>query len=248
MPRIFPDITNSSKEVIWPKNEGCIGVVGVAPWATLDFCRKVYEQIKATKDWHYPRLLVDANSKIPSRGRHLELGERDPSPYIKTTIQELATAGATVAVVPCNTAHILFHRWAESANIEVLNIVEETVRQLVGTNRKTAVLGSAYLAESGLYFQAISAAGHSLIALKETEQKMVSRCINELKASPVLSDESQIGLKNLAHRLHQAGVDSIILACTELSLISEMSIWGPLQVIDSNQALATAAIQSISKP
>lgn len=248
MPRIFPDIPNSSTEVIWPENEGCIGVVGVAPWATLDFCRKVYEHIKATKDWHYPRLLVDANSKIPSRGRHLELGERDPSPYIKTTIQELAAAGATVAVVPCNTAHILFDRWAGSTSIQILNIVEETVRQLAGSNRKAAVLGSTYLAESGLYLRAISATGHSPIALNETEQKMVSRCINELKASPVLSGESKTGLENLANRLHQAEVDSIVLACTELSLISEMSIWEPLQVIDSNQALATAAIRAISKP
>ena len=132
MPRILPE----NGPVQWSEQEGAIGVVGVAPWATVDFCRAVYSLIDAEKDWHYPRLIVDANSKIPSRGRHLQLGERDPSPFIKLTIEELARQGATVVVVPCNTAHILYERWAVDAPVPVPHIVDVTVEAAIQTGAR----------------------------------------------------------------------------------------------------------------
>ncbi len=73
MPRILP----SDGPVQWPPDEGVIGVVGVAPWATIDFVRSLYEFVDAGKDWHYPRVLLDI---IPrSRAcRYFEIDEEDP--------------------------------------------------------------------------------------------------------------------------------------------------------------------------
>ena len=47
--------------------------------------------------------------------------------------------GATIAVVVCNTAHILYDRWAPGAAIPVLDIIEETVRR-AAAGGATAVL------------------------------------------------------------------------------------------------------------
>ena len=130
MPRVEPEPSLAG----WDPCEGTIGVVGVAPWATLDFCRAVYSLVDAEKDWHYPRLLIDANAKIPSRGRYLELGERDPSPLIRETIDELAEQGATVVAVPCNTAHLLYDRWASGARVAVPNLIEVTADRVAGVS------------------------------------------------------------------------------------------------------------------
>ncbi|WP_323018058.1 hypothetical protein [Castellaniella sp.] len=65
----------------------------------VGFSGALYSLVPATKDWHYPRVLTDINTKLPSRGRHLDLGERNPAPYIRETIEELAVQGATCAVV-----------------------------------------------------------------------------------------------------------------------------------------------------
>src|SRR5690348_692419 len=144
MPRILPP----GGEVDWPQDEGVLGVVGVAPWATLDFARALYRQVNARKDWHYPRVLLDINTKLPSRGRHLQLGETDPSEAIAATIDELARQGATLAVVVCNTAHILFDRWSRNAPIPILHIIEETVRAAQGAGAcKVVALASASLAQ-----------------------------------------------------------------------------------------------------
>ena len=86
----MPTISPPGGDVSLSADEGVIGVVGVAPWATLDFLNALYKRVPATKDWHFPRVLCDVNTKLPSRGRHFELGERDPSPFIKDSIAELA--------------------------------------------------------------------------------------------------------------------------------------------------------------
>jgi len=242
MPRILPEYI----DVSWPQNEGAIGVVGVAPWATLDFCRKIYELTHATKDWQYPRLIIDANTKIPSRGRHLELGERDPSPFIKSTINELADTGATLAVVPCNTAHILFDRWGKETRIPVISIIEATVRQLpVSSHVNTAILGSRYVAESQIYQKALANAGHTTVEIQADEQELLNECIAHLKCSPYLNSYLDTSLLRLISRLIESGTETVVLACTELSIISQSEIWGHLSVIDSNEALAFEVLKTI---
>lgn len=240
------NIQPQNTEVSWPADEGVIGVVGVAPWATLDFCGKVYELCPASKDWHYPRVLVDANSKIPSRGRHLELGEADPSPFIRGTIEELAAAGATVAVVPCNTAHILYTRWADDSVIPVINIIDATVSVLSHRLAMTvAVLSSRYLSDSGIYQRHLASSGHTPVELAEAQQDVVSRCIERLKQNPSLDAGVVEEMSSLVKSLQHAGTDAVILACTELGLLNGHSLWGNLIVVDSNVELARAALQAV---
>ncbi len=74
----------------WDPAEGVIGVLGVAPAATADFFRRITALIPARKDWEHVRVIIDSNPKLPSRGRHLELGETDPSPYLREGIRGLA--------------------------------------------------------------------------------------------------------------------------------------------------------------
>lgn len=81
--------------VFWPKSEGVIGVLGVNPKATATFLKHLTAP-EYPKEWIHPRILVDLNPKIPSRGRHLELGETSPASYIKEGILGLLKAGASL--------------------------------------------------------------------------------------------------------------------------------------------------------
>ncbi|MEM6793434.1 MAG: aspartate/glutamate racemase family protein [Acidobacteriota bacterium] len=246
MPRVEP----LGGEVDWPRDEGAIGVVGVAPWATLDFCRALYSEVEATKDWHYPRVLLDINTKIPSRGRHLQLGERDPSPDLAATLEELATQGATVAVVACNTAHILFERWGEKSPIPVLHIVEETVGAARAAGaRRVAALGSGSMADHDLYGRALRAAGLEAVALDAAEQCWVGEAIEAVKVSGASALGGLENLSALLERLRRAGVDTVLGGCTELSgLRGPCEKGGGLRFIDSNRSLALAALRRINLP
>jgi aspartate racemase len=245
MPRILPP----GGAVDWPAGEGALGVVGVAPWATLDFCRALYRQVEAAKDWHYPRVLLDINTKLPSRGRHLQLGETDPSPAIAATIDELARQGATVAVVVCNTAHILFERWARHSPIPLLHIIEETTRHAGERGaRQVAALASASLAEHDLYGDRARQHGLGSVRIGPADQALVNQLIEEVKLSGKLGTAQLGSAGALLGRLRSAGVDTIIAGCTELSVLQGPSVEAGLRFVDSNAALAHAALTRLGLP
>lgn len=242
----MPTIAPLGGEVAWPKDEGVLGVVGVAPWATLEFCKSFYGMVTAQKDWHFPRVLLDVNTKLPSRGRHLQLGERDPSPYIAETIAELAKAGATVAVVACNTAHILYERWSRDAPVPVLNIVQEAVcaAKLVGACR-VLVLASASLAQHNLYGRQAELSGLCAVPLSWELQGVVNALIETIKMNGLFSEGDADDIARIVEYASMKQVDTVLLGCTELSTLRPYVEGAGLQVIDSNEALARAAYAAI---
>lgn len=245
MPKIIPP----GSEVDWPLDEGTLGVVGVAPWATIEFCRVFYGAVHATKDWHYPRVLLDINTKLPSRGRHLQLGETDPSEAIAATIKELADMGATLSVVVCNTAHILYERWAKDAPIPILHIIEETVRSAVALGAThVAPLVSASLADSDLYGTRATAHGLACTRPAQSDQLTVNEFISTVKVSGAISAPQRATATALLARLKAAGVDTVIAGCTELSVLEGVASDANLRFIDSNVALAQSALRRLGMP
>lgn len=245
----MPHVTPSLPDVQWPANEGVIGVVGVAPWATVDFLSQIYTQAAAQKDWHYPRVLVDANSKIPSRGRYFDLGETDPSPFIADTIDELLAAGATIVVVPCNTAHILADRWSARAQDKVVSIIEATLSELPqDTTQSAVVLGSAHLTQHRTYLDPLEAIGVSCHEVSPEQQALVGRVINEIKVANALTEKTAGEFQTLLADIQKADIGTLILGCTELSqalrCLGNHGFTG--EIVDSNMALAKAALRTIS--
>lgn len=242
----MPRVALPGGEVAWPEDEGVLGVVGVAPWATLEFCRCFYGLVSAQKDWHFPRVLLDINTKLPSRGRYLQLGERDPSPYIAETIAELAHAGATVAVVACNTAHILYERWSGEAPIPVLNIVGESVSSASRSGaRRLMVFASASMAQHNLYGKQAESSGLASVPLAPEFQRIVNALIEAIKISGCFSERDGGAIARLVHCASMQEVDTIVLGCTELSPLKPYLESAGLQVVDSNEALAKAAYKAV---
>lgn len=192
------------------------------------------------------------------------MGEADPSPFIHDTIEALSAASATIAVVPCNTAHILYSRWAVNTDIPVVSIIKSALSALPNKKAmKVATLSSKYLADNGLYQGHIAAAGHESVALDNHQQQVVSDAISHLKQRPQLDEAILVRFLALINSLRTVGVEVVILACTELSLLtgSDLSVnpnlsansnlsakgfvWKDLVVIDSNTELARASLKAI---
>jgi aspartate racemase len=240
----MPQIPPPGGAVDWPRDEGTIGVVGVAPWATLDFLRALYAQVAATRDWHYPRVIADINTKLPSRGRHLELGETDPSPLIAATLHELAAQGATVAVVPCNTAHVLYERWSAGAPLAVPSISDATVADIVRAGAtKVASLSSAALRRHDLYGSALRRAGITSIDIDDAGQYLVSAAIAAVKETGSVDKALRNRLDKSLTELAARGVDGIVLGCTELASLEPNCRQRIGAVAESNRSLAGAALR-----
>ena len=217
-------------------SEGIVGVVGLAPVATADFYAKLVACTPATKDWHHLRVLIDSNPKIPSRGRHLELGEADPSPSIRETIAQLAAAGATVIAVPCNTAHVLYDRYASGAPADTPNLPELTARALAARMRapgEVVVFASRLTAAHALYEAAFAPHGRTVRDGSRLQDE-VSALIEQVKQSFDLPAARARFARILRETTGAAG---IVLGCTELSVIADPADAGA-PLVDSNLALA----------
>ncbi|MDQ1197848.1 MULTISPECIES: aspartate/glutamate racemase family protein [Agrobacterium] len=243
----MPTIIPPGGAVDWPAQEGTLGVIGVAPWATIEFLRAFYTLIPASKDWHYPRVITDTNTKLPSRGRHLQLGERDPSPFIAETIEEMAALGATVIVLPCNTAHILYDRWASASPVPVPHIVQETVyRAALNGARLVTAFSSTSLASSDLYGSFIEKSGMFCYRLEASDQALISAMLEEVKVRGAVGALNLEHLRLLCETLRRAEVDTVLLGCTELSGIAPHLQAAGLAVFDSNLALAESALALVN--
>lgn len=223
--------------VHWPPDEKIIGVLGVNPMATADFYMRLCAR-PVVKEWEYPRIVIDSNPKIPSRGRCLDLGETDPVPFIKKGICGLVEQGADIIALPCNTAHIFYEKYAKDAPVEMPNIIEITARAAHGL--KTLVLSTANIASSGLYTKALACNDGEAVYPDADGLKVVRSAIEAVKQKGY----DQLAAGNLKELIGTYRVDCVILGCTELSVLfqreKDTDFWNRLGIkpVDSSQELA----------
>ena len=100
---------------------------GMGPEAGLMFCNEVLSIIKAEKDQdHIPYLLLNY-PQIPDRSSYPIGKGEDPSPYLVEGFKILEKSGANFAVVPCNSAHAFLKPIKPHVNIEIVDMISETV-------------------------------------------------------------------------------------------------------------------------
>lgn len=226
----------------WDQGEGIVGVLGVAPAATADFYQRLTRMVPAKKDWEHVRVLIDSNPKLPSRGRHMELGEADPSPYIRTCILALLDAGATVVAVPCNTAHILYPEYAAGMEHRVPHMVDlavSDVASLGSVPQRLAVLGSRLTNERGLYAGRLRQLGGGVLSMAPWQGE-ITGIIEHVKQGGGL-EAASVRLRAVISECESAGADALVVACSEISAIPKIQTQIP--IVDSSESLARFCIE-----
>ncbi len=222
-----------------------LGILGVAPWATFEFLEIFYKQFNAKKDWEYPRVLVDVNTEIPSRGRYFDLGEDNPSLYIRNALDDLLNQNVHCCAVICNTAHILFDQWGAELDDQVINFLHEVGKQIDKINsRRFSVIGSSYLNTFQTYQKYTSSI---YVPLTQVEQNVASEMINAVKTGKSVDNVSISKTKKIIQRLRNENVDLFIIGCTELSFLSQIFDDAGIRYLDSNMVLAQSLYATLEQ-
>jgi aspartate racemase len=227
------------------RHEPIVGVLGLAPYATIDFLRKLSDEVHALKDWHHIRSIVDMNCKIPSRGRAIELGEEEPTAYMRAAIVELQRAGAAFVVIPCNTAHCYYDAVVDGLDMPVLSIIEATAASVAAARPAISTIGlmaSRSTVRFGLYERAFAPHDIAVLALADLQDSL-SNIIERVKVGQDGAETRAMAV-GCAEKLLNAGAQGIILGCTELPLVLDA---GEIDVplFDSNRILAQAVIARV---
>ncbi len=225
--------------------EKIVGIMGgMGPEATVDLFRKILAATPAKSDQEHLHILIDCNSKIPSRPKALLEGGPDPTPLLQSTARNLELAGADFLVVACNTAHLFYDRIVEAVRIPVLHIADEAIgeaqRRYPGL-RSVGVLAGRGAIRLRLYQDRLEVKGIKAIVPSDEDQEIVVSVIYSVKAGdkgPAVREK----IRQVAERLGREGAQAVFTGCTELPLVLEDGDVN-VRVVDPSQVLAEAAVR-----
>ena len=213
------------------KKEKVVGILGgMGPFATVDFFKQIVELTPAKKDWEHLRLLIDNNTKIPSRTRAILYNEASPVSGMIESINGLADIGADFAVLPCNSSHYFYAEVVPNIKIPWLNIIEITCNKVKNIGKqRPLILGGFVTTNKRLYSKFIP----SSVYLGENENRLIESMIEEIKLTSTLSVESRNKLKTILTN-EKKSIDCVVLACTELPIVfNEDELYG-IDVVNSS--------------
>jgi len=237
-----------------------IGIVGgVGPLAGIDLQSKIVAQTNATRDQdHVPVLSISWPGVIPDRTEFL-LGETtdNPAVAILAQLRLLAAAGATVAAIPCNTAHapdifeiVRAGVAALGQPMRLLHLIEETAAHVrahypgLGT---VGVLSTTGAWRIRLYPALLEPLGLRVIVPDEASQAAVHAAIYDpgygLKGAGRVTPRARAELGDTIRALGRQGAGAIILGCTELPLAFPERAFAGRPLIDPTLVLARALIR-----
>lgn len=202
------------------KTVGILG--GMGPQATVLLMQKIISATPARDDVDHVPLLVDQNTQIPSRLRHLlERAGDDPGPVLAAMAARLQDAGAQALAMPCNTAHHYAPAIRGAVSVPFLDMVALSVieaRRHVATGGTVGILASPAVRQVGLFDAAFAGSGLRPIYAKDEDAMLVA--IRSLKAQGA-NDGARDQLRAASAALRSRGAMVQMIACTEFSLIPE---------------------------
>jgi len=220
------------------KTVGIIG--GMGPEATADLMVKVIRATPAKVDQDHIRMLVDSNPKVPCRVKAILGDGANPGPVMAQMAEGLEKMGADFLVIPCNTAHYYIDYVTDAVKIDVLNIIEETVKALKKDGvKKVALLATSALISTNLYIKELTAAGIEVIVPQEDYQQIVMETIFAVKSGDFPKAESYVD--DIISHVVGRGAEAMILGCTELPLLISEEKY-PFKFYDPTNILAKAIV------
>jgi len=195
-----------------------VGILGgMGPEATLLLMQKVLDAVPARDDCDHIPLIVHQNPQVPSRIAALIDGTgTDPGPVLADMAQGLQAAGAAALAMPCNTAHHYAPVVKDASDLPFLDMLDLTGAALSRSGaHRIGFLASPAVRLTGVFNTAF--AKHGLSAVYPQDDAPILSLIRAVKsgAAPdtaLMLDEAQT--------LMGRGCDHILVACTELSLLT----------------------------
>lgn len=195
------------------KTVGILG--GMGPEATVLLMQRVLRAVPARDDADHVPLIVHQNPGVPSRIARLIQGTGDdPGPVLARMARDLQAAGAEALALPCNTAHAYAPQIIAATPLPFLDMRLATASVLPGG--RIGMLASPAVRLTGAFDAVFQAAG--IVAVWPEDEQPVLALIQRVKAGDTGRD-AMAAMARIADDMAR-GSDHLLIACTELSLLT----------------------------
>jgi aspartate racemase len=182
-----------------------IGVLGgMGPAATWDFCQKLTAATPVYVDQGHIPVLVDCDPRVPDRS-----GGESPLPAMVVKAQRLKDAGATLLVIPCNTAAAWNFDIERHVGLEVVDWVGVAAASVAQARTAVTLLATQGTWRSGIWPNALI---NLRVDVHMPDQEKVDEAIAAVKRGQAAS--ARLILSSMEVTAPP------LFACTELSMIA----------------------------
>lgn len=210
--------------------------------ATAYLLQLIIEMTDAKTDQEHLDVIVFDRPAVPDRTAYiLDRAKPSPLPMLQATAQTLQGLGAGVLCAPCVTSHYFYQELSASVSVPIVNMLAETAAELHRAGkRKTGIMATTGTVRTGLFQSALGAVGLEAVLPSARCQGLVMSVIyDEIKAGKAPDPEK---FSAITGELYAAGCDSIVLGCTELSLIKKNTPLPP-GCLDALEVLSKRCVQ-----
>lgn len=226
------------------RQAGVLG--GMGPEATLVFLEKFYSLTRGRLEQARPALLVNIDPRVPDRNEAWRGSGDSPAAAIAQMGRSLREAGADFCVMACITAHGYVESFEEKAGIPLIrmpDVVADALGAGAGANGPVGLLATTTTLEMKLFQKAFTARNSLLMVPEEKEQESLMGAIYGIKKG---EEDARSKVLAVAKSLVARGAHTLLLGCTDLSVLSPLHLWG-CTVVDALDLLATRTLAEIEK-
>lgn len=221
------------------RRAGVLG--GMGPEATLVFLERFYALTRGRREQERPCVLIDMNPAVPDRNEAWKARSDAPASPLAEMGRRLARAGADFCVLPCVTAHGYAADFEAAAGIPLLRLPEAVAAALAagGTDPgRVALLATTTTLEMKLFHEAFTRAGIDLLCPAVPDQEGLMETIYAIKRG----DDVRGAVVAIANRLVDRGAGTLLIGCTDLSLLGLDEVSGR-PVVDAVDLLARRTLE-----
>jgi aspartate racemase len=202
----------------------------------------ITEHTLASRDQDHIDILLSSRASTPDRTDFIMgRSDNDPLPVMLRDAKYLEECNVSAIVIPCNTAHYFIEEIRRAVSVPMPSIITETVSHIKRAGyRKAGILATEGTVHAGSYQMECERQGIEwAIPSDEGQARLMELIYGKVKKGiPVGAEE----FYSVCGELFDAGCDTLILGCTELSLINR-AIGGDDRFTDSLEVLAYTAIK-----
>lgn len=225
-----------------------IGILGgMGPRSTSPFLELVLDQCQkqygAKYDIDYPHIVVYSLPTpfyIDKPINHHELKNS-----IGEGLKRMESFNVSFIAMPCNTAHMYYEELSRNIDIPILNIIDETIKN-IPNNLTITVFATESTLDSGLYQEELLNGGYNYI-FQDSWQPKVNEIISLIKSGEETVERKK-KWNQLVNMVYSQGIETIILACTDLNvLLKDTCKEYKIKFVDSSECLAEAVVREYVK-
>jgi aspartate racemase len=189
-----------------------------------------YQETKgAVFDDDYPEIFI---YNCPVKDPIKCIGKSEIRDTLIRGVKKLESIGVDFIAIPCNTVQLFLKEMREAVSIPIIGTVEETIRAT--KELPAGLLATTPTVKTGLYSEL------KPIVPNEVDQENVNETILSILAGK-LTESKKGFLVNMAKSLKERGANSIILGCTDLSLVPDLTNFPG--AVDSLEILSKRTIE-----